>query len=104
MVGGAPLACGVVVSGVAVIVNMAILSWLSHGYISSIVSTGSGGLAALGVLLKFWLSMYVFWMIMTTYGPLSVFLSWISVVLGVASRGIWLYVRGSTDVIVEEPA
>jgi hypothetical protein len=103
-VGGESLAKGVSVCGIAVIANMAILNWLTRGYISSIVSTGRGGLAALGMTLKLWLSMSVFWYLMTVYGPLSVFLSWISVVLGVASRGIWLYVRLSTGVDVEGPA
>ena len=102
-IGGAPLALGVSLSGVVVVLNMVILYWLIGNYISSIVSTGGGGLAAFGLTLKLWLSIFIFWKVMTWYGPLSVFLSWISIALGVAGRGIWLYVRLSTGVDVEEP-
>jgi hypothetical protein len=102
--GDVPLATGVAVSGIAVVFNMVILGWLGNHYISSIVYNGNGGLAALGITLKLWLSIMVFWWMLTWYGPIAVALSWISVVLGVAARGILLYVRLSKGLDLEGPA
>jgi hypothetical protein len=102
--GGLELGFGVAVSGVVVVLNMVILSLLVNGYISSLVGRGNGGLAALGLMFKLWLSIVVFWWLMGFVGPLAVGLSWISVGLGVAGRGIWLYVGQSNGLDVQEPA
>lgn len=102
--GGLELGIGVAMSGAVVVLNMVILSLLVNGYISSLVGRGNGGLAALGLMFKLWLSIVVFWWLMGFVGPLAVGLSWISVGLGVAGRGIWLYVRQSDGLDEQEPA
>jgi hypothetical protein len=104
LVGGLELGVGVAVSGAVVVLNMAILHWLVRGYISSLAGTGRGGVAAFALLFKFWVSIMVFLGLMSWVGPLAVGLSWISVGLGVAGRGIWLYVGPSNGVDGEEPA
>jgi len=104
LIGGADLAVGVAVSGAVVLLSLVILQWLVNGYISSLVGNGNGGLAAFGIVFKVWLSIMVFWNIMNWVGPLAVGLSWISVGLGVAGRGIWLYVGQSKGADVQEPA
>ena len=104
LIGGAELGVGVAISGAVVVLNMVILSWLVNGYISSLVGRGNGGLAAFGLMFKLWLSIMVFWWLMGWVGPLAVGLSWISVGLGVAGRGIWLYVRQSDGLDAQGPA
>lgn len=104
LLGGLELGIGVAMSGAVVVLNMVILSLLVNGYISSLVGRGNGGLAALGLIFKLWLSIAVFWWLMSFVGPLAVGLSWISVGLGVAGRGIWLYVRQSDGLDEQEPA
>ena len=104
LIGGPNLGLGVAVSGTIVVLNMAILQRLVNGYISSLAGHGNGGFAAFAIMFKFWLSIMVFLGLMNWVGPLAVGLSWISVGLGVAGRGIWLYVGQSKGADAQEPA